>query len=211
MSGSSSTKIEKLIRSLTGWYGEIDWWPGFADEVMIGAILTQQTRWENVQRALALLKKRDLCSIDSIMNADIRDIEDAIRCTGFYRIKAKRLKSLATHVILTYGGVDEMAEVPTDELRKGLLNVPGVGEETADCILCYGLLRTSFVIDAYTDRIVRCIGVTERKDHLKSLFEQILPAKNHIYKQTHAHIVEYAKEFCGKKRCAECILVSSSG
>jgi endonuclease-3 related protein len=79
MSGSSSTKIEKLIRSLTGWYGEIEWWPGFADEVMIGAILTQQTRWENVQRALAFLKKRDLCSMVSIMNADIRDIEDAIR------------------------------------------------------------------------------------------------------------------------------------
>ena len=66
------------------------------------------------------------------------------------------------------------------------------------------------VIDAYTDRMVRCIGVTEKKDRLKCLFEQILPADNHIYKQAHAHIVEYAKEFCGKKRCAECILVSSS-
>ena len=77
MSGSSSTKIEKLIRSLTSWYGEIEWWPGYADEVMIGAILTQQTRWENVERALALLKKRDLCTIDAIMKADIRDIEDA--------------------------------------------------------------------------------------------------------------------------------------
>jgi endonuclease-3 related protein len=211
MSGSSSTKIEKLIRSLTGWYGEIEWWPGYADEVMIGAILTQQTRWENVQCALSLLKKRDLCAINAIMNADIRDIEDAIRCTGFYRIKAQRLKSLAEHVIQTYGNVDEMAGVPTDELRKGLLHVPGIGDETADCILCYGLLRTSFVIDAYTDRMVRCIGVTERKERLKSLFEQILPLDNHIYKQTHAHIVEYAKEFCGKKRCAECILVSSSG
>jgi endonuclease-3 related protein len=211
MSGSSSTKIQKLIHSLTDWYGEIEWWPGYADEVMIGAILTQQTRWENVQRALALLKKKDLCSIDAVINADIRDIEDAIRCTGFYRIKAQRLKSLATHVIRTYGSVDEMARFPTDELRKGLLNVPGIGDETADCILCYGLLRTSFVIDTYTDRMVRCIGVTERKDRLKSLFEQILPSDNHIYKQTHAHIVEYAKEFCGKKRCAECILVSSSG
>jgi endonuclease-3 related protein len=210
MSGSSFIKIEKLICSLTGWYGEIEWWPGYADEVMIGAILTQQTRWENVQRALTLLKKKDLCSIDAIMNADIRDVEDAIRCTGFYRIKAKRLKSLATHVIRTYGSVDQMEEVPTDELRKGLLNVQGVGDETADCILCYGLLRTSFVIDAYTDRMVRCIGVTEKKDRLKCLFEQILPSDNHIYKQAHAHIVEYAKEFCGKKRCAECILVSSS-
>ena len=211
MSGSSSIKIEKLIRSLTGWFGEIEWWPGYADEVMIGAILTQQTRWKNVNRALALLKNGDLCTIKAIMNADVRDIEEAIRCTGFYRVKARRLKSLATHVIQTYGGVDEMERVPTDELRKGLLDVPGVGDETADCILCYGLLRTSFVIDAYTYRLVRCIGVTEKKEKLKGLFEQVLPADNHIYKQTHAHIVEYAKEFCGKKRCAECILVSSSG
>lgn len=211
MSGSSSTKLEKLIRSLTGWYGEIEWWPGYAEEVMIGAILTQQTHWENVERALALLKKRDLCAFDAIMKADIRDIEDAIRCTGFYRIKTHRLRSLATHVIQNYGGVDKMAGVPTDEIRKGLLNVQGIGDETADCILCYGLLRTSFVIDAYTERIVRCIGVTERKEHLKGLFEQILPLDNHVYRQTHAHIVEYAKEFCGKKRCTECILVNSSG
>jgi endonuclease-3 related protein len=211
MSGYSSVKIEKLVHSLATWSGDIKWWPGDADEVMIGAILTQQTRWENVERALALLQKRDLCTIAAIMNTDVKDIEDAIRCTGFYRVKARRLKSLASHILLTYGGVDEMADVPTDDLRKGLLNVKGIGDETADSILCYGLMRTSFVIDAYTDRIVRCMGVTEKKDNLKGLFEQILPIDNHIYKQTHAHIVEYAKEFCGKKRCAECILVSSNG
>jgi endonuclease III related protein len=210
MSGSSSIKIEKLVHVLATRYGDVRWWPGDADEVMIGAILTQQTRWENVEHALAFLQKRNLCTITAIMNAEVMDIEDAIRCTGFYRMKARRLKSLASHIILTYGGVGEMAGVPTDTLRKGLLNVPGIGDETADSILCYGLLRTSFVIDAYTDRIVRCMGVTEKKDRLKGLFEQILPLDNHIYKQTHAHIVEYAKEFCGKKRCAECILVSSS-
>jgi endonuclease-3 related protein len=132
--------------------------------------LTQQTRWENVQHALAVLKKRDLYPIDAVIYVEIRDIEDAIWCTGFYRIKAQRLKSLATQVIQTYGSVGEMARVPTDELRKGLLNVPGIGDETTDCILCYGLLRTSFVIVAYTDRIVPCIGVTERKDRLKKSF-----------------------------------------
>ncbi len=211
MSGSSSIKIEKLICSLTGWFGEIEWWPGYTDEVMIGAILTQQTRWENVERALGLLKKRDLCTIEAVMNADTRDIEEAIRCTGFYRVKAKRLKSLATHIMQTYGSVDKMAGVPTVQLRKGLLNVSGIGDETADSILCYGLLRTSFVIDAYTDRMVRCIGIAEKRHDLKRLFEQILPEDNYLYRQTHAHIVEYAKEFCGKKRCAECILVSSSG
>ena len=211
MSGSSSIKIKHLISSLAGCFGEIAWWPGYPDEVMIGAILTQQTRWENVRRALANLKKRDLCSNNSIFTSDIRDIEDAIRCTGFYRVKAKRLKSLATYVMETFGGFEGMADVPTWQLRAGLLNVSGIGEETADSILCYGLDRTSFVIDAYTERMVRCIGIPEKRQDLKTLFEENLPEDNHSYRQAHAHIVEYAKDFCGKKRCHECILVNLSG
>jgi endonuclease III related protein len=210
MSGSSSGKINFIISSLAGCYGEIAWWPGDPDEVMIGAVLTQQTRWENVERALNNLKKRDLCSIDAIFHGDIRDIEDAIRCTGFFRIKAMRLKSLATYIMEIFGGIEKMADIPTAELRAGLLDVSGIGEETADSILCYSLDRTSFVIDAYTDRIVRCIGVTEKKQDLKSLFEKNLPKNNHSYRQVHAHIVEYAKEYCGKKRCNECILLSSN-
>jgi endonuclease-3 related protein len=211
MSGSSSVKIKQLISSLARCIGEIAWWPGYPDEVMIGAILTQQTRWENVERALADLKKRGLCSLDTIVTADIQDIEDAIRCTGFYRVKAKRLKLLALHVMETYGGIDGMVDVSTPRLRTGLLNVSGIGEETADSILCYGLFRTSYVIDAYTERMTRCIGITEKRQDLKRLFEECLPKDNYVYRQTHAHIVEYAKEFCGKKRCSECILVSSSG
>jgi endonuclease-3 related protein len=211
MSGSSSIKVKHLISSLAGFFGEIAWWPGYPDEVMIGAILTQQTRWENVGRALENLKIRNLCSLVSIFTADIRDIEDQIRCTGFYRVKAKRLKLLATYIMETFGGVEGMADVPTGQLRTGLLNVPGIGEETADSILCYGLGRTSFVIDAYTERMIRCIGVPEKRQDLKTLFEKNLPEDNHSYRQVHAHIVEYAKKFCGKKRCHECILVNSSG
>jgi endonuclease-3 related protein len=152
-----------------------------------------------------------MCSLDTIATADIRDIEDAIRCTGFYRVKAKRLKFLASFVIETYGGVDGLADVSTSDLRMGLLKVSGIGEETADSILCYSLFRTSYVIDAYTERMIRCIGVTEKRQDIKRLFEECLPKDNYVYRQTHAHIVEYAKEFCGKKRCSECILVSSSG
>ena len=211
MSGSSSFKIKHLISSLVGCFGEIAWWPGDTDEVMIGAILTQQTRWENVERALSELKKRGICSLDTIVTADVQNIEDAIRCTGFYRVKAKRLKLLASHVMESYGGIDGMDGVSTPHLRTGLLNVSGIGEETADSILCYGLFRTSFVIDGYTERMTRCIGVNEKRQDLKRLFEKCLPKDNYIYRQTHAHIVEYAKEFCGKKRCSECILVSSSG
>jgi endonuclease-3 related protein len=210
MSASSSVKIQRIVRLLARHFGEIGWWPGDPDEVMIGAILTQQTRWENVRRALAMLRHRNLCSIAAIHSADLGDIEEAVRCTGFYRIKAKRLKNLAAHVMETYGSVTRMGDIPTEQLRKDLIAVNGIGFETADSILCYGFSRTSFVIDTYTRRIMQCAGVREDHASLKLLFENALRGENHSYRQTHAHMVEYAKEFCGKKRCDECILMSSN-
>ncbi|MCK9630323.1 MAG: Fe-S cluster assembly protein HesB [Methanoregula sp.] len=211
MSASDSFKVRKIVRALKKKYGKIPWWPGDCDEVMIGAILTQQTRWENVERALDELHRRDLCSLSTIRTADSTAIEEAIRCTGFYRIKAGRLKALATFAEVTCGGVQKMEKIPTRALREGLLGVHGIGEETADSILCYGFSRPVFVIDAYTDRMVRCAGVTEPRNRLKDLFESVLPENNETCRQTHAHIVEYAKEFCGKKRCDACILVNSNG
>ena len=211
MSVSSSINIQQIVRSLAGHYGEIAWWPGNTDVVMIGAILTQQTRWENVERGLLELQGRGLDSMHSLFSADKQDIEDAIRCTGFYRIKAQRLQSLAAHVMESYGSVERMRFIPTEILRAGLLNVKGIGEETADSILCYGFLRTSFVIDAYTERIVRCAGINDKHPAIKPLFEKVLPDDPKVYRQTHAHMVEYAKEYCGKKRCSECILVNLNG
>jgi endonuclease-3 related protein len=211
MSVSSSVKLERIVRSLAAHYGEIGWWPGNTDVVMIGAILTQQTRWENVERGLLELQRRGLNSMHLLYSAKKQDIEDAIRCTGFYRVKAQRLQALAAHVMESYGSVERMRQIPTGILRDGLLSVKGIGEETADSILCYGFLRTSFVIDAYTERIVRCTGVTDKRQELKPLFESILSCDQKVYRQTHAHMVEYAKEFCGKKRCSECILVNLNG
>lgn len=208
MLGSSSIKVQHVIRQLSLHYGEIAWWPGDTDEVMIGAILTQQTRWEYVERALLELSRRGMNTMHSLYTANTQDIEDAIRCTGFFRIKAQRLKSLAVYVIENYGTVDEMRQVPTKKLRDGLLSVKGIGEETADSILSFGFLRNSFVIDAYTKKIVQCLGVQENPHELKHLFEKVLPCDSNIYRQTHAHIVEYAKGFCGRKRCSECILVN---
>ena len=211
MSVSSSVKVQQIVRSLAAHYGEITWWPGNTDEVMIGAILTQQTRWENVERGLLELQGRGLNSMHLLYSAKKQDIEDAIRCTGFYRVKAQRLQSLAAHVMELYGSVERMRQIPTGILRAGLLSVKGIGEETADSILCYGFLRTSFVIDAYTERIVRCTGVKDKRKELKPLFESILPGDQKVYRQTHAHMVEYAKEYCGKKRCSKCILVNLNG
>jgi endonuclease-3 related protein len=211
MSVSSSVKIRRIVRALTKEYGRIPWWPGDCDEVMIGAILTQQTRWENVERALADLHRKGLCTMSAIRLVDVRDIEEVIRCTGFYRIKAGRLKALAAFVEETCGGVQRMRDIPTGTLRSGLLGVYGIGEETADSILCYAFSRPVFVIDAYTERMVRCAGVSEPRNRLKPLFESVLPKTNEACRQTHAHIVEYAKEFCGRKRCDGCIIMNSNG
>jgi endonuclease-3 related protein len=185
-------------------FGDIPWWPGCGDEVMIGAVLTQQTRWQNVENALELLKMRDLCSLMRIHDAPPGAIEEAIRCTGFYRIKTARLKALAAFVVEDCGGMGRMRTLPTGELRRGLLGVKGIGAETADSILCYALDRPSFVIDAYTERICACAGIEERKDALKRLVEKILPEENRIYRRVHAHFVEYAKEYCGSRKCERC-------
>ena len=207
----NAAKAKKIVGILKGQFGEIPWWPGDTDEVMIGAILTQQTRWENVMRALDLLKKRGLCSMQAIYSTDLRDIEEAIWCTGFYRVKARRLKALAVFVLETCGGVNEMANISTPTLRKGLLGVHGIGEETADSILCYGFSRPSFVIDSYTVRISGCAGITVKRPGLKPLFESVLAEDSHVYHQTHAHIVEYAKGWCIKKRCEGCRIMALNG
>jgi endonuclease-3 related protein len=211
MSVSSSDKCSRIVTGLSRHYGEIDWWHGDTDEVMIGAILTQQTRWENVERAIHALKEEGLCSINAIHNTSPARIEDLIRCSGFYRVKTRRLQHLARHIMEAYGGVHGMHEKPTGELRASLLSVHGIGEETADSILCFGLGRTSFVIDAYTIRICRCAGVTGGRTDLKSAFEMILPARIGAYRQAHAHIVEFAKDYCQIKRCDTCLIRNLNG
>jgi len=211
MSGSSSVKIKKVTQILNRKYGTIAWWNANTDEVMIGAVLTQQTRWENVEKALQHLRLEGLCTIAAIREADYATLENAIRCTGFFRIKAARLKSLAAQVMDKAGGIGAMASQSDDDLRRNLLGIHGIGEETADSILCYGFSRPSFVIDAYTDRICRCAGIMTKRHALKSLFENVLPRDAGIFQQVHAHIVEYAKEYCGKKRCNECIIRTLNG
>jgi len=200
-----------MIGILNRQFGEIPWWPGDTDEVMIGAILTQQTRWENVELALADLKRAGLCTLAAIHAAPLHEIERAVHAAGFFRVKARRLKALAVHVMDTYGGVDRMNAVPTDCLRRELLAVNGIGEETADSILCYGFSRPSFVIDMYTERMARCAGITVPRSGLKPLFEEVLPPDASAYRQAHAHIVEYAKRFCAKKRCEGCRIMALNG
>ena len=189
-------------------YGAIPWWRAPPEEVMVGAILTQQTRWENVERALDRLRGAGLLSLDAIDRAPAEAVEEAVRCTGFFRVKTRRLRALARFVLETYGSVEAMARAPTDGLRRALLDVPGIGEETADAILCYAFGRCSFVIDAYTRRLCACAGVEEPVGGYRPLFEAVLPHENARFRETHAHIVEYGKSYCSRRRCEGCSIRS---
>ncbi len=198
-----------MIAALNARYGAIPSWRAPPEEVMVGAILVPQTRWENVERGLDRLRTAGLLSLEAIDGAPPEAVEEAVRCTGFFRVKTRRLKALARLVMYQYGSVEAMARAPTDALRRDLLGVPGIGEETADAILCYALGRCSFVIDAYTRRLCTCAGVEEPPGGYRVLFEAVLPRENRRYRETHAHIVEYSKDYCSKGRCEGCSIRSS--
>jgi len=211
MSGSSSARdrVSTIIAALGECYGPLPWWRAPPEEVMIGAVLVQQTRWENVESALDRLRGAGLLSLEALEGASAETVEEAVRCAGFFRVKTRRLKALARFVLGTHGSVEAMADVPTDVLRRELLGVTGIGEETADAILCYAFGRCSFVIDAYTRRLCSCAGVEEPPGGYRPIFEAILPHENVRYRETHAHIVEHGKRYCSRRRCEGCSIRSS--
>ncbi|MDD1673150.1 MAG: Fe-S cluster assembly protein HesB [Methanomicrobiales archaeon] len=171
---------------------------------MIGAVLTQQTRWANVAMALDRLKERDMCSIKALYEAPDALIEEVIRPAGFYQVKTRRIKALAQLIINNFGNVETMQENSIVRLREALLGVKGIGAETADSILCFGLGKPSFVIDRYTEQICSCGGILRKGNSLKGLVEEVLPLQVALYQEVHGRFVEYAKEYCGRKRCKEC-------
>ena len=191
---------DKLLYEL----GHKNWWPADTPfEVVIGAVLTQQTKWENVERAIHNLKERGLLEAQTLSKADTKELELLIRCTGFFRQKAMRLKNIS----IFFHENPYLLEKPAAQLREILLSLNGVGEETADSIVLYAADKPKFVIDAYTKRICKCLGIEGDYGKLQSIFETSLPLDVPLYKEFHALIVEYGKRFCGKKRCDECILV----
>jgi endonuclease-3 related protein len=196
----------KLYDTLLDKFGHKNWWPAETPfEVVVGAVLTQQTRWENVEKAIRNLKARGLLEVESLARAHIEDLEELIRCTGFYRQKAKRLKDIS----IFFHENPDILDRPIDELRETLLELNGVGEETADSIVLYAADKPKFVIDAYTKRMCRCMGIEGDYGEMQSLFESSIPVDVPLYKEFHALIVEYGKQFCGKKQCRECLVVEN--
>lgn len=143
-----------LYHLLLAEFGPQYWWPAETEfEVIVGALLTQQTRWESVEHAIANLKDRSLLTPEALADANQETIEECIRCTGFYRQKAERLQLLSQY--FDHNGITEILKRPVAELRRELLSLKGVGPETADSIILYAAHKPIFVIDAYTKKDLR--------------------------------------------------------
>jgi len=202
-----------LYQKLFEHFGPLNWWPADSPfEVVIGAILTQNTAWTNVEQALANLKKAGLLSARSIAETPVHQLEGLIRPSGFFRQKAIRLQNLSRHLVMEWqSNLNDFCSGPLEESRTRLLAMPGIGPETADSILLYAANRPSFVIDAYTRRIFVRIGVlqgNEKYDEIRKFFMQQLPEDVTLYNEYHAQIVALAKTCCKKRNpfCHQCPL-----
>ena len=201
-----------MFQRLLDHFGPQDWWPGeTAFEMMIGAVLTQNTNWKNVEKALAHLKEQDLLTLNSIRSLSIPELAEKIRPAGYYNVKAKRLRNLIDFIFDRYhGDLDTLLEEETQALREGLLSVKGIGPETADCILLYAAGRPIFVIDTYTHRILSRHSMIDDQatyDELQAFFMNHLEDDPALFNEFHALIVRTGKEFCRRKPlCHECPL-----
>lgn len=204
--------FKRVYRRLHQHYGAQAWWPADdAFEVMVGAILTQNTSWTNVEKAIANLKHHALCDAEALAQSGQVQIAQIIRSSGYYNQKSTRLIALAEWY-LAQGGVDKLRQQALTALRQNLLSINGVGDETADDILLYALQKPVFVIDAYTRRIFSRLGLVDasvRYGDLQRIFHDALETDLELFQQYHALIVMHAKQHCLKKpRCETCPLVS---
>lgn len=187
----------KLLKS----FGPQHWWPGDGPfEVMVGAVLTQNTNWGNVEKAINNLKQARKLSAKAIHEMGKSELAELIRPAGYFNIKAKRLKSLIEWFVDRFNGnIEEMFSQDLQGLREELLSVKGIGPETADSILLYAGNLPSFVVDAYTYRILvrhQLIPEESTYDDIKSFFEDNLPDDATLYNEYHALLVQVGKTYC---------------
>ena len=191
-------------------HGPQDWWPAEDRfEVMVGAILTQNTAWTNVEKAIANLKGADMLRADAIVQATPDVLAQLIRPSGYFNVKARRLACFCDWYVRA-GGYQKLRYWSTQRLRKALLGVHGVGPETADDILLYAFHRPVFVVDAYTRRIFTRLGTIrgdEAYEELRAAFEHQFAGRTGSFAQLHALIVRHGKDVCRPApRCEACCL-----
>jgi endonuclease III related protein len=215
MSTGSQSVLGAYYAALFVAYGPQHWWPGRTPfEIIVGAILVQNTAWTNVERAIANLRREKLLSPRGIETVPSTRLARLIRSSGYFRQKAKKLKAFVRFLRSEYGGsVRKMFAAPTATLRKQLLGVYGIGPETADSILLYAGNHPVFVVDAYTRRMLERHGLAHPKhsyEDLRRLFERSLSADSPLFNEFHALIVHTGKHYCRNRDplCAQCPLQS---
>ncbi len=206
----SSKDLFLLYKHLYDYLGPQYWWPGETkEEISIGAILTQNTTWKNVEKAIENLKREGLLDFKKILELDKDYLAQLIKPSGYYNQKAQKLKNFAEFMLKEFGGKFDVS-IDKWSLREKLLSVKGVGKETADSIILYAFEKPIFVVDAYTKRILLRHGVIESDkieyDEIAKLFYLSIPEDVKIYNEYHALFVNIGKNYCSKRtpKCNEC-------
>ncbi len=201
--------FERMYQAL----GPQGWWPGETPfEVCVGAILTQNTNWQNVERAIANLKERGLLTPQALHELPLEELAILIRPAGYFRVKARRLKNFVCFLIEEYDGeLERLFREGLEEARRRLLAISGIGPETADSILLYAGGLPTFVIDAYTRRILLRHGLATEEmsyEELRELFMRHLPPDPGLFNEYHALFVAVGKNFCRPRKplCESCPL-----
>lgn len=207
-----SEQLTEIYQLLFDSFGSQHWWPGQSQfEIITGAILTQNTSWANVEKAISNLKSADCLAPEKLYNLDVSQLAEFVRPAGYYNIKTKRLKNFINWLFDNYDGrLINLKTIDTNQLRAELLAINGIGYETADSILLYAFDRPVFVVDAYTARIAfrhRLIEPDADYEQLRELFQSNLPEDVKLFNEYHALLVRAGKEFCKPKaRCPGCPL-----
>ncbi|MDH5201660.1 MAG: endonuclease III domain-containing protein [Nitrospirota bacterium] len=208
------TKLLEMYHKLYSKFGSQHWWPGETPfEIAVGAILTQNTNWGNVEKAIHNLKKQNALSAKFLHKMSVKKLSALIRQAGYFNIKAIRLKSFIDFLMNDYhGSMKMMKDENMQTLRVKLLEVNGIGPETADSILLYALEKPVFVIDAYTKRVLSRHGIIEHDrpyEEFQELFHSSLKEEVTLFNEFHALFVRVGKTFCKRKTpfCEKCPLL----
>ena len=193
----------ELFDTLLQRYGPLHWWPAETPfEVCVGAILTQNTNWMNVEKAIVNLKREGLLSLEALGEIGQERLAELIRPSGFFNVKSARLKDFTGWLQRGHGSLDAMFSGDWGTLREELIGVRGIGRETCDSILLYAGGKPSFVVDAYTKRLFSRLGLVRESDsyeQVRALFMEALPQDSILFNEYHALIVEHCKRHCRKR------------
>jgi endonuclease-3 related protein len=205
-------ELHSIYDSLYHHFGPQHWWPADSPfEVAVGAILTQNTNWTNVEKAIHKLKQADILDPEALHRVHTKKLASLIRPAGYFNIKAKRLKHFMRFFMKTYcGEISRMKKETVTAIRKKLLSVHGIGPETADSIILYALEKPVFVIDAYTKRVLArhtILDYNEPYETYQELFHSSLKKNVRLFNEYHALFVRLAKEYCRTQpHCGNCPL-----